>query len=93
MFSARNVIGKKSARHDAHVAIRVDSNTRYYSTKARSKLVWNETMEFNIEKASEIEFLVFDRNDGLLGMLFFRLSDLEDELAVAAKNDSVRLHV
>jgi hypothetical protein len=52
VIMARNVLGKKTAKHDAHVAIRIDNIQRFFVTKTRSKLIWNETFDINIEKVT-----------------------------------------
>ena len=76
----QNLLGKKSSKNDAYVAITIDSSVQG-KTKTKSKLEWNEVFDVTVDKASEIEFSVYDKNDGLLAILFFRLADLQNELA------------
>lgn len=90
VIQVRNLMGKKSSKNEAQVVIKVDSD-RKAATKSRNKLQWDEEFTIHCEKASEIEFSVMDKTDGLLSLLFFKLSDLEAQVAEGmqmSENDS-----
>lgn len=50
VMSAKNIVGKKSSKTDAYVAIRVD-NVVSARTKVKPKLIWNEVLDVSINKA------------------------------------------
>ncbi|KAI3642421.1 hypothetical protein MP228_011976 [Amoeboaphelidium protococcarum] len=79
VMSAKNIVGKKSSKTDAYVAIRVD-NVVSARTKVKPKLIWNEVLDVSINKAQEIEFSVYDADGNLMSIVFFQLNDLELEV-------------
>jgi Ca2+-dependent lipid-binding protein len=78
VIAAKNLLGKKSSKGDAYVVLRID-NVIKGKTKTKSKFQWGEDLQVRVDKAGEIEFTIYDKNDGLLGILFFRLSEVEQE--------------
>lgn len=70
--------------------IRVD-NGDAICRKARSSktLVWNESVEVQLEKAHEIEFVVRGADFRQFAVLFFRLCDIETEIREQQAADMV----
>lgn len=76
--SVQNLLGKKSAKNEVYVAVQID-NALQLRTRTKTKLEFNEVIDVHIDKANEVEIMVFDKNDGMLSILFFRLYDLREE--------------
>lgn len=80
-FSAMGLPGKKSTKTSVYATVSVD-NHQTRKTKA-STGTWNEDLSINIIQADEIEICVYesgDSNSNLLGLVWFKMRDLWDEL-------------
>ncbi|KAJ3184872.1 Serine/threonine kinase [Gaertneriomyces sp. JEL0708] len=75
---ATNLPGRRSARDELVAIVRVDG-TKKYETRP-TKAQWNETVDIQVDKAQEVEIAVYDRSWTLLGLVWLRLFELEDDL-------------
>ncbi|KAI9193290.1 kinase-like domain-containing protein [Polychytrium aggregatum] len=80
MLACQNIPGRRG--DDLIVAeVRVDGHRKGMTRPVKSK--WDEYIEFQVDKASEIEICISDRSGPstiLLSFLWFKLSTMEDEL-------------
>ncbi|KAJ3346407.1 Serine/threonine kinase [Kappamyces sp. JEL0680] len=70
--------GKKSSKTELFVLIRVDNTPKAVSRSSKSS--WDEDLILYLEKAHEIEIAVHEHDGGVLGVVWFQLSDFIDEL-------------
>lgn len=68
-----SIIGKKSTKSELYVIVRID-NTPKASTK-KSKAIWNEDIILDLEKDKEAEISVHEYEGGMLGLIWFQISD------------------
>lgn len=87
IFHVKDLIGRKSSKNEAYVALRLDRQENMTRSKTRSKLSWDEELTIKTENSNELEILVYDQNDGLLAMLAFRLGDLEAQIKEVLTED------
>lgn len=84
IHSCRDIIGKRDLRSDCYILVRTDSVERA-RTKLRAKqLVWNEEFDIRLdggrEGVKEVEIGLYDKGGDILGMMFFKVKELEKEL-------------
>ena len=80
VINAHDVLGSYQAvKQEGYVMIRIDG-VQKACTKTKSKYSWNEKFSILADKAHEIEFSVYNSNNVLVGLQFFRIADLIMEL-------------
>eukprot|EP00842_Homolaphlyctis_polyrhiza_P006270 jgi/Hompol1/6644/HPOL_000759-RA len=85
-ISAMGLPGKKSSKTDLYVVVRIDGNQRAKSRTSRGK--WSDQLIITVDKASDVEIAVYEKNGTILALLGFSLEDLCEELNAAAGNSS-----
>lgn len=89
ILDVKSLIGKKSSKQqEGYAVLKVDGATAGM-TKIRKNMVWNEKFDVKLMKATEIEFLVYDKTDTLIALQFFKLGDLEQEILELGRKISV----
>ncbi|KAI8813372.1 kinase-like domain-containing protein [Cladochytrium replicatum] len=76
MATATNV--PRTPNGEIIAVIRIDGNRKAMTKPAREN--WNDVFDIQVDKASEVEISVYDRSGPLLGLVWFRIADLEDDL-------------
>ncbi|OMJ16397.1 Protein kinase C-like, partial [Smittium culicis] len=73
---------------ETYVQIKVDGAVKA-STRPSKVSSWNESFQFNLNKASEIEFCLFERveQDVLVGVMWVKLHDIQEDLRNQLKPD------
>ena len=80
---------KKSVRSEVFVVIKVDGVQKTQSKASRNK--WNEDLNVHVEKAQEIEVMVYEKGGDILAFIWFKLTDLESVLRLAAMEKQAEL--
>jgi hypothetical protein len=82
-----NIIGLSGKRSDSNVSvhIRIDKIEKAVS-KPRNKS-WDDELVIEIEKATEVEISVHDQGLGILGMVWFPMTDLLQEISNEHSNN------
>ncbi|KAJ3094878.1 Serine/threonine kinase, partial [Physocladia obscura] len=79
LIGALNLVGRTSSQNEIIATVAVDGNLKY--TSRRSVTRWDETLDVQVDRAQEVEICVYSHPGGmLLGLVWFKLSDLEDDL-------------
>ena len=77
-IAVAGLIGKKTSKTELFIIVRVDGIQRAKSRPARGK--WSEDIIFTVDKASEIEINVYEKDGPILSLIWFMISDLCEEL-------------
>ncbi|KAH6565313.1 hypothetical protein BASA50_008961 [Batrachochytrium salamandrivorans] len=75
---AANITGRKSQREEIIAQVVVDGTLKYTTRPSRQK--WDESTEFTIDKALEIEINILEKGGTLLALCWFKVADLDDHL-------------
>ena len=78
LSDALNITTKKSAKDEIIAHVVVDGQTMHKTKPAKIK--WDETIEFQVGRASEMEILILEKDGRLLALMWFRLADLALDL-------------
>lgn len=70
-----NLASLSNSKNEGYCSVFMD-NVKIASTKTKAKLVWNEEIAIQCDRSNEIEICIFDKNDLLKALLFFRLDSL-----------------
>ncbi|KAJ3150499.1 Serine/threonine kinase [Geranomyces michiganensis] len=89
IIGATNLPGRRSAKDEIMAIVRVDGVIKHETKPTRTQ--WQETIDIQVDKAQEVEIAVYDRSWTLLGLVWFRLWELEDDIKVkhGGANDDV----
>ncbi|TPX75542.1 hypothetical protein CcCBS67573_g03186 [Chytriomyces confervae] len=83
LIGASNLMGRNtsSGSNEIIATVLIDGKLKYTTRSSISR--WDETVDLQIDRATEVEISIFSvPNMALLGMQWFKLSDLEDEMNV-----------
>lgn len=78
ILNAANLPGRRSSKDELVAVIRVDGTVKYQTKPTKTQ--WHEYIDLQVDKAQEVEIAVYDRNWTLLGLTWFRLWELEEDL-------------
>lgn len=78
LIGASNLAERKSLRDDIFATISVDGIQKYTSRGTKSK--WDEVFDVILDKALEVEIGIFDKSGQMLGLVWFKVQDLDDDL-------------
>jgi Phorbol esters/diacylglycerol binding domain (C1 domain) len=78
LVGASNLTDRKSLRDEIVAVISVDGIQKYTTRGTKTK--WDEVFDIPLEKALEVEIAIFEKGGQLLGMVWFKVKDLEDDL-------------
>ncbi|KAJ3297350.1 Serine/threonine kinase [Rhizoclosmatium sp. JEL0117] len=85
LIGASNLVGRTAAQNEIIATVSVDGNLKY--TSRRSSTRWDETLDTQVDRAQEVEICVYSHPGGmLLGLVWFKLGDLEDDLRARYPN-------
>ncbi|KAI8620657.1 kinase-like domain-containing protein [Chytriomyces sp. MP71] len=85
LIGASNLVGRTAAQNEIIATVAIDGNLKY--TSRRSSTRWDETLDVQVDRAQEVEVCVYSHPGGmLLGLVWFKLGDLEDDLRVRYPN-------
>lgn len=84
LISVSNLTDRKSIKDDIYASLSVDGITKYTTKLTKTK--WDEQFEISLEKAHEVEIVIREKDGALLGLLWFKLRDLEDDLSIRYPN-------
>ncbi|KAJ3166445.1 Serine/threonine kinase [Geranomyces variabilis] len=89
IIGATNLPGRRSAKDEIMAIVRVDGVIKHETKPTRNQ--WQETIDIQVDKAQEVEIAVYDRSWTLLGLVWFRLWELEEDIKVkhGGANDDV----
>lgn len=74
------IAGKKSSKTEMNCSVRVDNLNFPKAVTRKSKSTWSEDLNLRLEKAREVEIDVCESEGGVLGIVWFKISDLLIEL-------------
>ncbi|KAJ3022317.1 Serine/threonine kinase [Thoreauomyces humboldtii] len=80
IVGATNLPGRRSSKDEIMAVVRVDGVIKHETKPTRTQ--WQEYIDIQVDKAQEVEIAVYDRNWTLLGLVWFRLWELEDDIKV-----------
>ncbi|KAI8588262.1 kinase-like domain-containing protein [Geranomyces variabilis] len=80
IIGATNLPGRRSAKDEIMAIVRVDGVIKHETKPTRNQ--WQETIDIQVDKAQEVEIAVYDRSWTLLGLVWFRLWELEEDIKV-----------
>lgn len=75
--------GRLSRKAETFVVVKVEDTVKAKTRPTKSDRWMDETLDFDIDKANEIEFTVYDRSGDKsqpIGMLWARVSDIAEEM-------------
>ncbi|KAJ3067323.1 Serine/threonine kinase, partial [Podochytrium sp. JEL0797] len=79
LIGASNLVGRTATQNEIIATVAIDGNLKY--TSRRSSTRWDETLDAQVDRAQEVEICVYSHPGGmLLGLVWFKLGDLEDDL-------------
>ncbi|KAI9005263.1 kinase-like domain-containing protein [Gaertneriomyces semiglobifer] len=78
LITSTGLPGKKSSKSETYFVIRVDGVPRAQSKPARGK--WNDDIDIPLDKAQDIEIAVYEKGGVVLGLVWFKLWELEEAL-------------
>ncbi|KAJ3260208.1 Serine/threonine kinase [Chytriomyces hyalinus] len=85
LIGASNLVGRTAAQNEIIATVAIDGNSKY--TSRRSSTRWDETLDVQVDRAQEVEICVYSHPGGmLLGLVWFKLGDLEEELRTRYPN-------
>jgi uncharacterized protein YfkK (UPF0435 family) len=78
LHSCLDLIGKRMASSEIFLVVKVDGIRKAQSSYSRGK--WDEEVTLDVDKAMELEFLVLERDGGVLAMIWFSFRMLIDNI-------------
>ena len=78
LSDALNITTKKSPKEEIIATVVVDGQIMH--TTKPAKIKWDENVEFQVGRASEMEILIKEKDGRLLALFWFRLADLALDL-------------
>ncbi|KAI9101840.1 kinase-like domain-containing protein [Phlyctochytrium arcticum] len=78
LIGATNLPGRRSNKDELIAVVRVDGTVKHETKPTRTQ--WLEYVDLQVDKAQEVEIAVYDRNWTLLGLVWFRLWELDEDL-------------
>ncbi|KAJ3030437.1 UNVERIFIED_CONTAM: Serine/threonine kinase [Siphonaria sp. JEL0065] len=85
LIGASNLVGRTSNQNEIIATVAIDGNVKY--TSRRSSTRWDETLDTQVDRGQEVEICVYSHPGGmLLGLVWFKLGDLEDDLKARYPN-------
>ena len=76
LTGAINLANRKSLKNEIIAIVRVDGSTKYTSRATKNR--WDESINFQVDRALEVELLICEKGAGILACTWFKLSDLEE---------------
>lgn len=88
ILSATGLPGKKSSKTNVYVTVAFDGAIKMKSRNS-SNGTWNDDISILLENTLEVQISVFenDNDANLLGLVWFQLSDLWEEVKMRSTND------
>lgn len=87
-MGASNLTERKSLRDEIIAVVSVDGIVKAATRGTKTK--WDESFDIPLEKALEVEISIFEKNGPIVGLIWFKLIDLEEDLSIRnAKNNGV----
>ncbi|KAI9344598.1 kinase-like domain-containing protein [Obelidium mucronatum] len=85
LIGASNLVGRTTSQNEIIATVAIDGVLKY--TSRRSSTRWDETLDTQVDRAQEVEICVYSHPGGmLLGLIWFKLGDLEDDLKARYPN-------
>ncbi|KAJ3123102.1 Serine/threonine kinase [Nowakowskiella sp. JEL0407] len=84
LIQATNVPGKKIPNTNIFAVIRVDGVQKGKTRPQKQK--WNEDFDISVDRAQEVEIAIYEKGGGVLGLMWFKLFELADEVKSQARN-------
>lgn len=78
LIGASGLVNKASPRSDAYASIKIDGVQRVKTKNA--PVMWQEKFEIQLDRAQEVEICIYEKSGGLLALMWFKLSELEESL-------------
>ncbi|KAI9332680.1 hypothetical protein BDR26DRAFT_869145 [Obelidium mucronatum] len=92
LISASNLMARDAYQNELYATISIDGDVKYTSHHSATR--WDEIYEGGVSDAQEMEICVYSHPGGkLLGLVWFKLSDLEDDLRAKHPNKAPTLNV
>jgi hypothetical protein len=91
IVGASNLTERKSIKDEIVAVVSIDGIPKYTTRPTKSK--WDDTFEIHLDKALEAEIAIFEKNGPLLGLVWFKISDLEEDINLKAKDATATLEV
>ncbi|KAJ3288335.1 Serine/threonine kinase [Rhizoclosmatium sp. JEL0117] len=85
ILAANALPNKKYSRSETYVVIKIDG-VHKAQTKMSITGKWFEDFEVAVEKALEVEVCVYERGGGILGLVWFKIAELETMQRLTAMN-------